>query len=311
MMIEQDILRRTYCGLSIYRLILKDFYPGEDPIHFTGHEVDLVKNPFNAHRKTLKLEKEGGKFKFHDLELPDFGGGPFEFAALHYKIEGMPLFQILNHQMRLNLDVRYFRVHTVVSPNPAPKPVKLPAVPQVSLVQFSFFRAPISNVYPYKNITLVEAYKLVRSEAYAKNTRQLRSLKDPAEARAFKASQFNYATFSGVFSSRKDKALTKHSGLVTIDFDHVNDVRQLKDQLLRDEYIATEMLFVSPSGDGLKWIIPMCDKDTSHSDFFMAVAKYIRDTYHLDIDQSGRDVSRACFLPCDPDVYINPKYLMA
>jgi hypothetical protein len=28
-----------------------------------------------------------------------------------------------------------------------------------------------------------------------------------------------------------------------------------------------------------------------------------------DPDKSGSDVSRACFLPYDPDCFINPKYL--
>ena len=309
MMIEQDILRRTYHGLSIYRLVLNEFYTGENPIQFSGTEIDLVKNPFNKHRRTLQLTKEEGIFSYHDIELPDFKGGPFEFAAMHYKIEGMPLFQLINHQMRLNLDVRYFRVHAVVSPNPKHNAVKVPGQPALEVSQFSFFRAPIRNVYPFKNITLVEAYKLIRSNAFAHVTQQLRSLDDPVEVRAFKASQFNYVTFSGVFSSRKDNALARHSGLITIDFDHVADVQQLKSQLLRDEHIATELLFVSPSGNGLKWIIP-CNEAMSHPDFFMAVAKYIRDIYHLEIDQSGKDVSRACFLPCDPDVYINPKYLV-
>ena len=310
-MIKQDILRRTRNGLNIYRLVLKDCYPVEDSIHFTGNEVDLVKNPFNRHRKTLKITIEDGMYHHCDVELPDFKGGPFEFAALHYNIEGLPLFQILNHQLRLNLDVRYFRVHAVMSPAPKPTPEKVPVEPRLSVSEFSFFRAPVTNVFPFRNITLVQAYELIRSDSYARATRQLRSIDNPVEARAFKASQFNYATFSGVFSSRRDKALTKHSGLVTIDFDHVPDVNKLKGLLLRDEHIPTEMLFVSPSGHGLKWIIPMCEGEMHHADFFKAVAKYIRDSYGLEIDQSGRDVSRACFLPYDPNIYINPKYLMA
>lgn len=308
---EQVILRRTNSGLSIYRLVLKDFYPLEDPIQITGSEIELVKNPFNKNRKTLKITIEDGQYRHCDQELDDFKGGPFEFAALHFNIEGIPLLQILNHQMRLNLDVRYFKVHAVVSPKPKPKPVEVPVKPGLKLAEFSFFRAPIRNVYPFLNITLVDAYKLIRSDAYAKVTQKLRSIDNPAEAREYKASLFNYVTFSGVFAARQDKALSKHSGLVTIDFDHVDNLAMLKEQLLRDEYFTTEMLFVSPSGDGLKWIIPMCGEEVSHAQFFKAVAKYIRDTYHIDIDKSGKDVSRACFLPCDPDVYINPKYLMA
>lgn len=311
MMIEQDILRRTYYGLSIYRFILREFYPGEDAIQFTGDEIDLVKNPFNGHRKTMKIVKEGAAYQFSDIEQPELKGGPFKFAALYYKIEGLPLYQLLNHVMRMNLDVRYFKVHAVVSPGNKPKETKTPVEAGPEEAMFSLFRAPIRNVNPFKDITLLEAYELIRSNTYARVTRQLRAFTNPAEAKAFKASLFNYVTFSGVFRSRCDTSLVKHSGLVTIDFDHLPDVQQLKKQLLADPRINTELLFVSPSGDGLKWIIRKKRSEISHADFFMAVAKYIRDTYQLEIDQSGKDVSRACFLPCDPDIFINPKYLKA
>jgi hypothetical protein len=32
-------------------------------------------------------------------------------------------------------------------------------------------------------------------------------------------------------------------------------------------------------------------------------------TYQLEVDKSGKDISRACFLPYDSEVFINPKYL--
>jgi hypothetical protein len=83
----------------------------------------------------------------------------------------------------------------------------------------------------------------------------------------------------------------------------------LKTQLLNDEYFETEMLFISPSGDGLKWIIPINITESTHQNFFQAIANYIKEVYQLEVDKSGKDISRACFLPSDPEAYINPKYL--
>jgi hypothetical protein len=174
---------------------------------------------------------------------------------------------------------------------------------------FSFYRAPIANILPEKEINLVQVYNLIRGKDYGKQTAFLRSISDEAEARKFKATHFNYVTFSGTFSQRNDQFLKKHSGLLTLDFDHLQDVEALKFSLLHDEYFETELLFVSPSGDGLKWIIPIdLDKGT-HAEWFRAVSQYIRTTYQLETDKSGINPSRACFLPYDPDVYINPKYL--
>ena len=112
-----------------------------------------------------------------------------------------------------------------------------------------------------------------------------------------------------MFQTRNDKALISHSGLLCIDFDHLQSVDLLRKQLLQDEYFDTQMLFVSPSGDGLKWIIPIDTKQTTHSNYFAAVANYILQTYGVEVDKSGRDISRACFLPHDQQAFINPIYL--
>lgn len=174
---------------------------------------------------------------------------------------------------------------------------------------FSLFRAPIRNVHPFKTTNLVEVYQAIRSESYRKRTERLREISVPSEARQFKSMCFDYVTFSGEFSSRCDKNLTRHSGLMTLDFDHVDNVSRLRESLLHDIFLETEMLFVSPSGEGLKWIVAIDLAETSHQEFFNAVAIYIMHYYGIEIDKSGRDISRACYLPYDPEVFIHPKYL--
>jgi hypothetical protein len=156
---------------------------------------------------------------------------------------------------------------------------------------------------------LTEIYNLIKSDAYAYHTKALRALKDPKEARKYKATYFDYVTFSGLFSSRSNVNLQTHSGLLCTDFDHIDDVYDLGDKLLDDPCFETELLFISPSGDGLKWIIPIDISEVLHQDYFRAVSNYILETYKLKVDLAGSEVSRACFLPHDPEVYINPKYV--
>ena len=185
-----------------------------------------------------------------------------------------------------------------------PPPMSIGAAPS-----FSLFRAPIRNVHPFKTTNLVEVYQAIRSESYRKRTGRLREISLPSEARQFKSMCFDYVTFSGEFSSRCDKNLIRHSGLMTLDFDHVDNVSRLRESLLHDIFLETEMLFVSPSGEGLKWIVAIDLTETSHQEFFNAVAIYILHYYGIEIDKSGRDISRACYLPYDPEVFIHPKYL--
>lgn len=195
--------------------------------------------------------------------------------------------------------------------------------------RFSFFKSPINNTHPYSEVTLVDIYNYIKGDSAAQNTKNLRKITDKKQAQKFKCYNFDYCTFSGVFSERKDKHLVKHSNLLCIDFDglysyecdtarneqNAMSVELLRYKLLQDEYFETMLLFRSPSGNGLKWVIPIEVRDTksafyaSHLDYFLAVEKYIRQTYRVQIDTSGKDVSRACYLPHDQSVFINPHLL--
>ncbi len=303
---EKDILDKTHYGLNIYSHILRVYYPGEIVVHLSGKECAPTKNPFNENKPTLKLINVDWVFMYSDIELPDFKGNPFDFAEHHYKLSGCELYEKLNEELHLRIgEQRDFYGNLTIQAQPKAEEVK----PVVQVPKFSFFKAPVSNIFPAKEITLLDAYELIKFGKYSLITNQLRVTPIKDEARKFKASQFDYVTFSGTFSKRNDKELINHSGLLAVDFDHIADLQQLKNQLLNDEYFETELLFVSPSGDGLKWIIPIDITESTHQNFFNAIANYIKEVYKLEVDKSGKDIPRACFLPFDPVAYINPKYL--
>jgi hypothetical protein len=171
--------------------------------------------------------------------------------------------------------------------------------------KFSYFTAPVRNTKPKSAITLTEVYNLLTSEYYRERTERLRAITDIKEARKFKADNFDYCTFSGVFSSRKDAALIQHSNLLCLDFDHLEDVDGTKQKLLHDEYFDTLLLFRSPSGHGLKWIVPIDASECPQGIWFQAIENYVQITYQLEIDKACKDVSRACFLCYDPETFIN------
>lgn len=107
--------------------------------------------------------------------------------------------------------------------------------------------------------------------------------------------------FSGKFSKREDAALIEHSGLIAIDFDHVEDrLPELRKRLEADPY--THILFLSPSGDGLKLVVRIPDSSVTHAMSAAALTDYYNDE-KLD---EFRDVSRVCFSSYDPDIYYNP-----
>ena len=300
---EKDLLDKTHYGLKIYAFILRSYYKGDNVISLSGRLCKPTKNPFKNNSLTLILEEIDNQFLFRDSVDDSFKGNPFDFAAMQFKVKGQELLQLLNTEMHLNIGKNPWHKENdltieVIKEEPKQKPI---------LPTFSYFKAPIKNTVPAKEVNILDVYHLVKYE-FQEQTGRLRAIADKKEARAYKAANFNYVTFSGVFSKRSDKALVKHSGFLAIDFDHVESVADLTGKLLTDEYFDTEILFTSPSGDGLKWIISIDITEHSHKDWFTSIKHYIEDTYQLEVDNAGKDVSRACFLPHDINIYLHPKY---
>lgn len=302
---REAILHKTHYGLNIYAYVLRQYYTGETVLSLSGRDCKPAKNPFNADKPTLIVKVVDGCAMHTDTDQAIAQGNVFDFASLHFGLSGQELNQKLNEVLHLRIGQKN-GFYEQQDPQPH---VVVPELAKAKAPVFSYFKKPVTNINPTKEIDLVEAYAMIKGDAFVESTNTLRSIQDVKEARKYKAFQFDYVTFSGTFSKRNDKNLRKHSGLLTIDFDHVQDIIGLKAELLSDQYFETELLFVSPSGDGLKWVIPIDLTKAGHQDYFKAVANYIQQTYQLEVDQSGKDISRACFLPHDPQIFINPKYL--
>ena len=189
----------------------------------------------------------------------------------------------------------------------APIAPLVPSVPTNPM--FSFFRSPITNTQPHSRATLRQIYNAIKGNYYKPQTDKLRTITDPQHARKFKSQNFDYCTFSGIFTTRSDKAMLSHSGLICFDFDHIENLNALRFQLLNDKYLNTQLLFTSPSGNGLKWIVAIEPTPHTHANYFNAISDYLKQTYNITPDKSGKDLSRACFLPHDPYCYINPYQL--
>ena len=106
--------------------------------------------------------------------------------------------------------------------------------------------------------------------------------------------------FSGEFSGRKDDELKRHSGLIVLDFDHV-DVDRAKSVIGSDKYVRS--CWVSPSGNGIKALVEVAEP-SRHRDHFRSLQKYFDSQYGLEVDATGINESRACFESCDPEIVV-------
>lgn len=175
--------------------------------------------------------------------------------------------------------------------------------------EFSYFKYPIRNIFPYSKIGLIDVYNVIKGDYFKNRTSKLQSITDKVNSRQYKVQSFDYVTFSGTFTKRNNNSLIQHSGLMVIDFDNLCDVNSIWKLLLEDNKLETQLLFISPSGNGLKWVIEIDLLVATHAQFFEGIKNYLFKLYKLEIDNSGKDVARACFIPHDSNIYINPKHL--
>jgi hypothetical protein len=295
---RKNILEKSHYGINIFAYVLRQFYPDTTVLSLSGRTCGITRNPFNEDKETLSIRIENGYAIYTDTEQKSLEGDAFDFATQYFQTKTEEeLLNNINDTLCLNLKVKVVdELNVLDSPDNS------------WYTDCSFFKTPVRNVFPSQTLRLNKIYDLIVGTSYKAITEELREIEDIKERRKFKANNFDYVTFSGVFERRNDKYLEKHSNLIAIDFDHLENLDKSREQLLNDQYFDTEMLFVSPSGDGIKWIIRIELEKATQAEYFKAISNYIKQTYNIDVDASGKDVSRACFLPHDANALLHKKH---
>jgi hypothetical protein len=111
-------------------------------------------------------------------------------------------------------------------------------------------------------------------------------------------------TVSAIFGEcRKKEFIKKHTGLIQIDLDKVDNIHSVIEQLKKDKY--TFALFISPTGTGIKLIVRINNNINEHEFNFIELDKYYLLNYKLQIDKSCKDLTRLMYLSYDKDLFIN------
>ena len=191
----------------------------------------------------------------------------------------------------------------------AQTPEALP-IPGAGQSVFSYFRGGIKAKTPTCEVGPAELYRKIISGGNRAKIEALRNTPADSTERIDAKQRLDYVTPAGIFTRRANEGLVTSSGLIVLDFDHLSDVAAARAALLADVLIRPELvlLFVSPSGDGLKALL-RTDPTASHLANFRAYADYLRASYAilgLIPDESGKDIARACFVSHDPEAWLVP-----
>jgi hypothetical protein len=115
-------------------------------------------------------------------------------------------------------------------------------------------------------------------------------------------------TVSAIFDEKRRKErVIKYYGVMVLDIDNLKDeeeVERIKKEIEKIEY--TKMVFVSPSGLGLKIIVETNNTDVErHTEVYKELVNYYGNQLNVEFDSQTCDVSRLCFFSYDETAYYN------
>lgn len=110
------------------------------------------------------------------------------------------------------------------------------------------------------------------------------------------------ATFKG---GRKMEFLTNYNALVVLDIDKITPEKLTESKEILKENPFVFAFFTSPSGNGLKIFIKVDSGKDEHKETFLKLQRYFEEILSLEIDKSGKDITRLCFFSYDPELFVN------
>lgn len=325
-MTKQYLLSKTLYGIDIIQHLIRKQYPdyvmhikgdncgqNPDPVYADGRVIEIIVE--KKYTPGQKLPERKAIYHYHDETLPDGDAIALATAYYHQRGENLSMQQLIDRiarelYIREPEDNPYNPIKSKKAVPPKPEAPKMPPAPRMS-----FYRRPIKNTRPSREASPEDIFKYITSDYAKKHTDTLRTIADNKVRSRYKARHLDYITPGGLFLSRKESDLLKASGYMVIDFDHIPDPKGLVKKLANDEHFETVLAFRSPSGDGVKWIValPSITKPDgtplTYGEYFTILSNYSRKYHGVQADPSGKDICRACFLPHDPDAFLNPLYI--
>ncbi|MGM0944685.1 MAG: CRISPR-associated primase-polymerase type B [Bacteroidota bacterium] len=167
-----------------------------------------------------------------------------------------------------------------------------------------------------QDVSIDKFYKaLINPEGeVASLQRRLQAIRamDPAQYRRMKT-KLPYVVCAQFHPKVRRKENFLFADRFLIDIDHISEngmeINILRNKLKQDQRV--ELLFASPSGDGLKVLFKIDPKITDsayYASFYKAFCIQLDQDYQLGaaLDHKTHDVSRCCFVSFDPEAFYNP-----
>lgn len=104
---------------------------------------------------------------------------------------------------------------------------------------------------------------------------------------------------------RKLEYLAEYSNCIILDIDKLSTEALQKTKQTANQSEFTFASFISPSGNGLKILVKIDTPKSEHKETFLLVQEHYEKLLNLEIDKSGKDITRLCFYSSDENLYLN------
>ena len=166
-----------------------------------------------------------------------------------------------------------------------------------------------------KEISIGSFIDSIKNEKYNTEIIKLRKYLSVGDIKRYNQEKIRLpsVTFSGLFTeTRKIESLSKYNGICVIDIDQIpiQDIQKYIDILYSDPFVFS--FWLSPSGRGIKGLVKfnymseplISDSYVYHKYAFSELTSYFRRSYNIEIDKSGSDITRLCFVSSDRNLVI-------
>jgi hypothetical protein len=164
-------------------------------------------------------------------------------------------------------------------------------------------------------LTIKTVLNDIKSDKYRKQVNALRVSLDNGNTAYYdnNKKRLPAVTFSATFDSNRSKEnLKDYNNLIVLDIDKLDpkEIENCNDNLMKDEYVLS--YWRSPSNKGFKGLVQLdfcnipdnVDTDLKHKIAFRELSTYFRDTHGIELDKSGSDISRLCFVSHDENLVL-------
>lgn len=188
------------------------------------------------------------------------------------------------------------------------------------LVPSSSFDDIMVSYFPYFkggpkcDISIRRVFKGIRSDVFKETVLNVRKYKstDIELSKKYKSS-LPAVTFCGTFKEKRNlESCVHYNNVMVIDIDHIDDnMMDLYAQYLAaDPFVAA--FWHSPSGNGYKGLVHLqYDEEVEklelkdrHKVAFRQLLKYLLAQYGIELDESGSDIPRLCYMCWDPELHV-------